>query len=53
MESFAYKTKITNILVIGCGGAGLSAAIEVTKSGLEVQVICQRPKDDMHTVLAA
>ncbi len=52
----AYKdhlTQITNVLVIGCGGAGLRAAIEIKKSGLDVCVLGKRPKTDAHTVLAA
>ena len=48
-----YSTDITNVLVIGCGGAGLRAAIEVKKHNLDVQVIGKRPKNDSHTVLAA
>ena len=43
----------TDVLVIGCGGAGLRAAIEVKSSGLEVIVLGKRPKTDAHTVLAA
>ena len=46
-------TQITNVLVIGCGGAGLRAAIEVKLAGLEVSVLGKRPKTDSHTVLAA
>lgn len=48
-----YLTDITNVLVIGSGGAGLRAAIEVKKHNLNVQVIGKRPKNDSHTVLAA
>ena len=50
---YNYKTKISNVLVIGSGGAGLRAAIEVKLSGLEVTVLGKRSKDDSHTVLAA
>jgi len=46
-------TEISNILVIGCGGAGLRAAIEARLSGLSVSVIGKRDKFDAHTVLAA
>jgi len=46
-------TQITNILVIGCGGAGLRSAIEIKKSGLDVCILGKRPKTDAHTVLAA
>ena len=31
MQLFKHTTKISNVLVIGCGGAGLRAAIEVKK----------------------
>ena len=48
-----YDTQITNILVIGSGGAGLSAAIECKNNGLSVSVIGKREKSDVHTVLAA
>ena len=46
-------TQISNVLVIGCGGAGLRAAIEVKKLGLDVKILGKRPKSDSHTVLAA
>ena len=48
-----FRTKISNILVIGSDGAGLRAAIEGAKSGLAVQVLGKRPKNDSHTSLAA
>jgi succinate dehydrogenase / fumarate reductase flavoprotein subunit len=48
-----HTTNISNILVIGSGGAGLRAAIEAKKAGVEVTVIGKRPKEDVHTVLAA
>ncbi len=48
-----YLTQITNVLVIGCGGAGLRSAIEIKKSGLDVCILGKRPKTDAHTVLAA
>ncbi|MBO8244076.1 FAD-binding protein [Prochlorococcus marinus XMU1411] len=44
---------MTNVLVIGCGGAGLRSAIEIKKSGLDVCILGKRPKTDAHTVLAA
>ncbi|WP_257008925.1 FAD-dependent oxidoreductase [Prochlorococcus marinus] len=46
-------TQISNVLVIGCGGAGLRAAIEAKKSGLDVCILGKRPRTDSHTVLAA
>ncbi len=48
-----HLTQITNVLVIGCGGAGLRSAIEIKKSGLDVIILGKRPKTDAHTVLAA
>ena len=46
-------TDISNVLVIGCGGAGLRAAIEAKINGLQVKILGKRPKNDSHTVLAA
>tara|TARA_B100001057_G_scaffold192814_1_gene193728 strand:+ start:417 stop:2180 length:1764 start_codon:yes stop_codon:yes gene_type:complete len=48
-----HQTHISNVLVIGSGGAGLRAAIEAKKYGVEVTVIGKRIKEDVHTVLAA
>jgi len=48
-----YCTDISNILVIGSGGAGLRAAIEAKSEGLSVKIIGKRSKYDAHTVLAA
>tara|TARA_B100000886_G_C20426782_1_gene494536 strand:+ start:7528 stop:9273 length:1746 start_codon:yes stop_codon:yes gene_type:complete len=48
-----HLTDISNVLVIGCGGAGLRAAIEVKKNDLNVKIIGKRRKNDAHTVLAA
>ena len=48
-----HLTQITNVLVIGCGGAGLRSAIEIKKTGLDVYILGKRPKTDAHTVLAA
>ena len=53
MEGIKHKTYISNVLVIGSGGAGLRAAIEAKQSGVEVTVIGKRKKEDVHTVLAA
>ena len=47
------NTDISNVLVIGCGGAGLRAAIESRLFGLSVKIIGKRCKNDAHTVLAA
>ena len=48
-----HLTQISNVLVIGCGGAGLRAAIEVKLAGLQVSVLGKRVRTDSHTVLAA
>ena len=48
-----HNVDITNVLIVGCGGAGLRAAIEAKISGLSVKVLGKRSKDDAHTVLAA
>ncbi|MFI5612623.1 L-aspartate oxidase [Amycolatopsis sp. NPDC051903] len=43
----------TSVLVIGTGGAGLRAAIELKERGVDVLVVGKRPKSDAHTTLAA
>jgi succinate dehydrogenase / fumarate reductase flavoprotein subunit len=43
----------TDVLVIGTGGAGLRAAIELDQQGHRVLLLGKRPKADAHTVLAA
>ena len=48
-----FNTQICNVLVIGAGGAGLSAAIEAQGTGLSVIICGKRHRDDAHTVLAA
>ena len=48
-----HLTQTNNVLVIGCGGAGLRSAIEIKKAGLDVCILGKRPKTDAHTVLAA
>ena len=53
MNNYNHLTHISNVLVIGCGGAGLRAAIEVKLAGLQVSVLGKRVKTDAHTVLAA
>jgi succinate dehydrogenase / fumarate reductase flavoprotein subunit len=42
-----------SVLVIGTGGAGLRAAIELAERGIDVLVVGKRPKSDAHTTLAA
>ncbi|WP_049558271.1 L-aspartate oxidase [Nonomuraea sp. SBT364] len=43
----------TSVLVIGTGGAGLRAAIELAERGTDVLAVGKRPKSDAHTSLAA
>ena len=43
----------TTVLVIGTGGSGLRAAIEVAEQGKDVLAIGKRPRHDAHTALAA
>ncbi|WP_313816940.1 FAD-binding protein [Citricoccus sp.] len=43
----------TTVLVIGTGGSGLRAAIEVAEQGVDVLAVGKRPRHDAHTSLAA
>ncbi|WP_246837307.1 FAD-binding protein [Salinibacterium sp. UTAS2018] len=43
----------TSVLVIGTGGAGLRAAIELRQQGVDVLAVGKRRKYDAHTTLAA
>ncbi|MFD5213612.1 L-aspartate oxidase [Microbacterium sp. NPDC058345] len=43
----------TTVLVIGTGGSGLRAAIEVAERGIDVLAVGKRPRQDAHTSLAA
>ena len=43
----------TSVLVVGTGGSGLRAAIELAESGVDVLAVGKRPTDDAHTSLAA
>jgi succinate dehydrogenase / fumarate reductase flavoprotein subunit len=43
----------TSVLVIGTGGAGLRASIELAQRGIEVLAVGKRRKHDAHTTLAA
>ena len=47
------KSLSTLVLVIGTGGAGLRAAIELAEAGVDVLAVGKRPKQDAHTSLAA
>lgn len=43
----------TTVLVIGTGGSGLRAAIELAELGTDVLAVGKRPRSDAHTSLAA
>lgn len=43
----------SSVLIIGSGGSGLRAAIELVENGVDVLVVSKRPKNDAHTSLAA
>ncbi len=47
------RTRSTNVLVIGAGGAGLRAAIAARERDVDVLVLGRRPRRDAHTALAA
>lgn len=51
--STPYRTRVSNILVLGSGAAGLRAAIAAHQAGSDVLVVGKRPRRDAHTVLAA
>ncbi|MBC8162674.1 MAG: FAD-binding protein [Roseiflexaceae bacterium] len=53
IQHTAAHTLETDVLVIGTGGAGLRAAIELHDMGRRVLVLGKRPRADAHTVLAA
>ncbi|MFA9430439.1 FAD-dependent oxidoreductase [Egicoccus sp. AB-alg2] len=48
-----HRTTVSNVLVIGAGGAGLRAAIAAHDAGREVTIVGKRLRTDAHTVLAA
>lgn len=48
-----HRTNVSNVLVIGSGGAGLRSAIAAYNAGSEVVVVGKRLRKDAHTVLAA
>lgn len=43
----------TSVLIIGTGGSGLRAGIELAETGQDVLLVGKRPKHDAHTSLAA
>ena len=51
--SISERQLSTTVLVIGTGGSGLRAAIELAEAGVDVIALGKRPKSDAHTSLAA
>jgi succinate dehydrogenase / fumarate reductase, flavoprotein subunit len=49
----AERRLATSVLVIGTGGSGLRAAIQLAERGTDVLVVGKRPSADAHTTLAA
>ena len=47
-----YKTHEHDVLIIGAGGAGLSAAIKASAAGASVGVVCKSLLGKAHTVMA-
>jgi succinate dehydrogenase / fumarate reductase flavoprotein subunit len=47
-----YQTYSHDVLVIGAGGAGLSAAIEASANGIKVGLVCKSLLGKAHTVMA-
>src|SRR6202795_2294702 len=47
-----YETHEHDVLIIGAGGAGLRAAIEASRTGLKVGLICKSLLGKAHTVMA-
>ncbi|SDH92316.1 L-aspartate oxidase [Agrococcus jejuensis] len=47
------RLRSTSVLVIGSGGSGLRAAIELAERGVDVLLLGKRPRHDAHTSLAA
>ena len=52
-HSASHRRISTSVLVIGTGGSGLRAAIELSERGVDVLAVGKRPKNDAHTALAA
>jgi len=47
-----YEIIKTDVLIVGAGGAGLRAAIEAKKNGVDVLVVIKEPLGEAHTNLA-
>lgn len=52
-RNFGSRRISTSVLIIGTGGSGLRAAIELSERGVDVLAVGKRPKNDAHTSLAA
>lgn len=53
-DNHIYERRIaTSVLVIGAGGSGLRASIELAERGVDVLTVSKRPYEDAHTSLAA
>jgi succinate dehydrogenase / fumarate reductase flavoprotein subunit len=50
--TLSYETHTHDVLVIGAGGAGLRAAIEVSAQGHSVALVCKSLLGKAHTVMA-
>lgn len=50
--STSYESHTHDVVVIGAGGAGLRAAIEVSAQGLKVALVCKSLLGKAHTVMA-
>ncbi len=53
MVSAPERQLSTTVIVIGTGGSGLRAAIEIAERGVDVLAVGKRPRNDAHTSLAA
>lgn len=53
MHNTNTKQVSTSVLIIGSGGSGLRAGIELSEMGVDVLVVGKRHRMDPHTVLAA
>lgn len=52
-HEYGYDLLTTDVLIIGAGAAGLRAAIELSRGGVDALVVGKRPHGDAHTVWAA
>jgi succinate dehydrogenase / fumarate reductase flavoprotein subunit len=52
VSDHAYETVVTDVLVLGAGGAGLRAAIAAAQAGARVLIVCKSLLGKAHTVMA-